>query len=407
VPPVAKNTLCSEKKKQPSIDEKSLGYFSSMHIFQEALLRAVASVGLPVSFQDPKRQLLLADYLGLFLFGLLNPVVKSMRGLIAASHLPKVAKDVSRRPVSLGSFSEAQALVDLKLLEAVFADLVSQAAPSDLLPVHLRHIAWQVQDGSLFAALPRMAWALYGGGKPGCVNNAVKLHLSFNLLKDAPARADVRPGKQCERAALLDNLIEGATYVGDRYFGESYAYFTQLRLAGCHYVIRIKDSAVITVEDELEVSATQKAAGIQREAWVRLGTSKSLSERLRLVWITGVTGQTIMVVTDLKRSDLAAEDVALIYRYRWQVEYFFRWVKCILGCGHWMAESRNGVSIQLYLALIGALLLQMHLGRRPSKRIYELYQWYLVGMIEAEDLEKLLSKQLASEEMARARKARN
>jgi len=46
---------------------------------------------------------------------------------------------------------------------------------------------------------------------------------------------------------------------------------------------------------------------------------------------------------------------------------FFRWVKCLLGCRHWLAESPSGVSHQLYLALIAAVLLQQALGRRPNR----------------------------------------
>jgi len=68
-----------------------------------------------------------------------------------------------------------------------------------------------------------------------------------------------------------------------------------------------------------------------------------------------------------------------------------------------MAESENGVTIQIYLALIGSLLLQLQLGRRPSKRVMELYHWYLLGIADEEELTALLSSQLASEEKARQR----
>ena len=79
-----------------------------------------------------------------------------------------------------------------------------------------------------------------------------------------------------------------------------------------------------------------------------------------------------------------------------------RWVKCLLGCGHWIAESPRGVSLQLYLALIGALLLQLDLGRRPSKRVWELLQWHQCGMLDDQTATSLLQKQLAAEEKKRA-----
>jgi hypothetical protein len=77
-----------------------------------------------------------------------------------------------------------------------------------------------------------------------------------------------------------------------------------------------------------------------------------------------------------------------------------------MGCGHWMAESRNGVSIQIYLALIASLLLQLQLGRRPSKRVWELMQWHQAGALEDGELEGLLVTQLAKEQRCRDKKPR-
>ena len=108
---------------------------------------------------------------------------------------------------------------------------------------------------------------------------------------------------------------------------------------------------------------------------------------MRLVTVE-VDGHTLQIVTDL---EIEAELIALIYRYRWQVELFFKWLKCILGCRHLLAESSSGVSIQVYCALIGALMLQMLTGRRPSKREMELIQFYMVGMMESDELMALLA----------------
>jgi IS4 transposase len=56
----------------------------------------------------------------------------------------------------------------------------------------------------------------------------------------------------------------------------------------------------------------------------------------------------------------AAKGSCEIYKLRWTIELFFRWLKCLLPCRHWLAESRNGVAIQVYCALIAALLLSRH-----------------------------------------------
>ena len=140
---------------------------------------------------------------------------------------------------------------------------------------------------------------------------------------------------------------------------------------------------------------------------MRLGAEgRNLSERLRSIWLRGVTGELLHLATNLPPEELRASDAALLYKNRWQVEYFFRWVKCLMGCGHWLAESPRGVSNQLYLALIGALLLQLDLGRRPSKRVWELFQWYQVGMLDEAELAEQLTQQLAREDQARAKKTK-
>jgi len=65
----------------------------------------------------------------------------------------------------------------------------------------------------------------------------------------------------------------------------------------------------------------------------------------------------LLLATD--RMDLSAELIGLIYRYRWQIELFFRWLKCILGCQHLLALSQNGITIQVYCALIASLLIRL------------------------------------------------
>lgn len=360
------------------------------------------------SFADPKRHLQVGDYLSLFLLGLFNPIARTVRGLVQASSLPKVCAQLGITKVSLGSFSETQHLVDPSLLEPLLASLAGELPDLQKLPSSLHSQRWMARDSSLFSALPRMAWALYGGGREGCKNNAVRLHVSFDLLKDAPARVQVTTGKTCERKTLRAEVDArpGGAYVGDRYFGEAYQFFAQLSAKKCRYLIRLIDHGTEpAVEEEIPVTAADAQSGIERQAWVRLGTeNRNLSERLRYIWLRGCTGELLHLATNLPPAELSGSDAALLYKNRWQVEYFFRWVKCLLGCGHWLAESPRGVTHQLYLALIGALLLQLDLGRRPSKRVWELYQWHQIGLLDDAELAQALAAQVAREEQVRAKK---
>jgi len=129
-----------------------------------------------------------------------------------------------------------------------------------------------------------------------------------------------------------------------------------------------------------------------RQAWVRLGRGlRYRSMRLRLVWIQNGE-KTLVLATNLDTPALPAELASQLYRQRWRIELFFRWVKCILGCGHWLAESQQGATLQIYLALIAALLLQLYTGRRPNKRMMELIRFYLLGWATGAELKAGLAR---------------
>lgn len=380
------------KKATPSrkLTEADLSRWRLIEAFESRLAAAAAGRPQPMhpSWSDPQRLLGYTDYLSLFLFGLFNPVVRTMRGLCAASALQRVQREICSRPVSLGSFSEAQALLDPALLAAVFTnlsqELVGRASATGGPRSAGEARRWLIQDSSLFEALPRMYWALWR--RQGRAQAQVRLHLSLDLAQDSPARVTVTPGKACERATWRAHWQRGDGYVGDRYYGEDYQLFGELDEAGVAFVVRLRDEAVIHVHEELPVSAADRQTGVIRTAWVELGCkARYRSIRLRAVWVH-TPKEVIVLVTNLALEELGAGEVALLYKQRWQIELFFRWIKCVLGCRHWLAESPAGTSIQLYLALIAALLLQLYCGERPNRRQFELIQFYLLGVASLDEL---------------------
>lgn len=371
-----------QRPKKDELKAADLSRWRLVEDFAQRVAQAARESSVHPSWSDQGRLLQQADYLSLFLFGLLNPVVQTMRGLCAATGLERVQKTVCSRRVSVGSFSEAQHLVDPALLGRVFSQLAAEvggAAPTS--PAGRR---WLIQDSSLFDALPRMFWALWR--RQGRAQGQVRLHLSLDLNQASPARVSVTPGKTCERAAWREHWQRGDAYVGDRYYGEDYRLFGELTEAGIALVVRLREEAVLNLEEELPLTPADRAAKVIRAAWVHLGsTSRYRSRRLRVVWVQ-TEKEVLRLVTNLSPSELAAGEVALLYKQRWQIELFFRWVKCILGCRHWLAESPRGVAIELYLALIAALLLQLYAGVRPNRRLMEMIRWYLVGVANLEEL---------------------
>lgn len=377
-----------------TLNERDLRNWRLVERFQGVIQGLVQEPSLHPSFADPRRLFQVSSYLSLFLFGLFNPCVRTLRGLAEASRLRRVQEEVCGRPVSLGSFSEAQHLLDPALLEKVFEQL-SQELPRQPQDGRLGQWQWLARDGSLFRALPRMSWALYGAGAMGAPNRAVRLHLSLDVLEDKPEVAAMRPGQVCERAVWRSHWRRNQAYVGDRYFGIDYKAFAQLQAHNCVYVIRLLEQAVVTVEEELPLLEEDRQAGVQRQAWVRLGGQpRYRSVRLRLVWVRSQAGTLLLLATNLSPEQLPAHLIWLLYKQRWKVELFFRWLKCILGCKHWLAESPKGVAIQMYLALIAALLLQLTFGRRPNRRMMELIQLHQLGIATDAELQEGLKRQL-------------
>lgn len=369
------------------IDEKKLRSWKLLDAFRVRLakvrkVRATRPPPRQLRSGGPKRLLLEEDYFSLMLFGMLNPVLDSMRGLCAAIHLKRVQTEVCSRKVSLGSFSEAQGVFDPKLLEAVFLDLASenQTTWGDQRLVHLAD-QLKVVDGTLLPALPRMCWALWLNDQ----NRAAKLHLKFSVLRQNACEAIITAGNSCERKALRQFVKKDEIIVADRYYGLEYGFFGELKKIGASFVIRMRHNPRMEIIEELPLTEQDRKVGVTWQAKVKLGHAWQ-GEPIRIIRVE-VAGKELLLVTDL---ELEAELIALIYRYRWQVELFFKWLKSILGCRHLLAESPEGVAIQIYCALIAALLLQAFTGRRPSKREMELIQMYLMGYAELDELIELL-----------------
>jgi hypothetical protein len=295
-----------------------------------------------------------------------------------------------------------QHVLDPSLLHEVFQEVYKKTKGSPQEEKRLAALNLIIQDATLWRALPRMAWAEYGVGPKGDAKG-VRMHLRFKLVDEKPLQIKVTEGKGCEREALREMCVAGQINVGDRFYGLDYQLFKHVAEARGFFVFRLKESAVVHVEEELPLSAIDREAGVVRHLWARLGAhEKERSIRLRLIEIK-TADQHIFLATNLPVEEASAELIGLIYRKRWSVELFFRWIKCILKCRHFFAESREGVAIQLYLALIASLLFQGYTGQRPNKRLMELLQFYQMGWVTEEELLEALEKEAAKRKLAKKR----
>jgi hypothetical protein len=339
------------------------------------------------------RKLFYDQYVTLLLMYFFNPALDSLRGLQQATGWEKTRQKLGIESTALGSLSEAARVFDAESLRPIVQELAAQAVP-----LHAGREAEALQgltavDGSVFTAMSRMAWALWTDDD----HRGVKLHLHFDVLKGVPSDATVTPAACSETAALAAALQAGRLYVVDRGYVD-YELFARLIAGGSSLIGRVKDNIAYVVDHERPLDTAARAAGVVRDVVLsRLGTSHHkdhLKRPMRLVIVRVVDrdGQAteLWLITD--RLDLDADLVALAYRYRWTVELFFRWLKCILGARHLIAHGRNGVTLQMYAALIVSLLIVLRAGRKPTKRTYLTIQFYLIGWVTDEEFERHLSK---------------
>jgi hypothetical protein len=358
----------------PEIREADLGRWRLLERFRTVLAEAAHPGLVAATWRDPARRLQHGEYLGLFLFGLLNPVVTTLRGLGAASRLPRVRREVCGRPVSLGSLSEAQALIAPELLAEVCARL-APAGPGAGPP-------GTVIDSTVMPALPRRVWAFWR--RQNGRQNAVRLHVEFDLARGTVRQAEPTVAKVCEQAWWSAHARPGTVYIGDRNDGGSYGVLARLTAGQVRWLVRLQKDTRWTEAEPEPLGPAEKAAGVWWAGTVRLGL-RGEGPRVRVVEVLGAD-ELVVLATNVPAADLPAADAAALSLHRWQIERFFRWLKGILGCRHWLAESRNGVAVQVYLALIAAQPLVLHTGRRPGRREMELIQFFLLGVADEADL---------------------
>jgi hypothetical protein len=294
------------------------------------------------------RRLFFDQYAALLLLYFFNPILTSLNGLRQATELGKVQKLVGGR-VSKGALSEAQHVFDPGLLEGILRELADRMAPVCVPQEWAALQDLTAVDGSLLPACARMAWALWLDDE----HKAAKMHVHFEVWRGIPRRVTVTTGNGSETEQLRQTLEKGRWYVIDRGYAE-YQLFQDILDAGSSFLGRLRDNAVWQVVEERPLTEADRAAGVRRDLVVWLGGEQSGSvfrQPLRVVEVaTGKRDEhggpeVLLLVTD--KMDVAAELVALGYRFRWPVELFFRWFKCVLGRRHLLCESFAGVQMQI------------------------------------------------------------
>ncbi len=361
------------------------------------------------------RTLFFDRYASLVLLSMFSPAMDSLRAVQEASALTKVQRLLGTdRRFSLGSLSEAARVFDPALLEQVVAELGKELAPlADCYDPRLAAVRQDLRrtltlvDGTLLKALPRLAASMWKHSRTGNAMHGWRMHCQFDLSLGVPLDVELtdyrNSGESDEREVLRQHLQAGRCYVMDRgYF--SYGLFDAISLVGSDYVCRVKKSISYETVAERELDGAAKAAGVTRDLIVVAGCAARIERRanhaVRLVYVEAQVcpraargsikpngpPRTEVLILATNLLDVPAEVIALIYRYRWTIELFFRFFKQALGCRRLLSDDPDGVRIQCYCAVIACMLLALWTGRKPDKATWRMVGWFLSGVAEEADL---------------------
>ena len=239
----------------------------------------------------------------------------------------------------------------------LFEALLAQAHPA--LRRASKEAVRLVDSSSLPLSDLSNGWASYEAHGAGA-----KMHVVFDPQADTPVHFAVTAQRESDIGAAKDMPIEaGATYVFDLGYYD-FTWWAKLMANGCRFVTRLKTHTKPKLVAERELPPDVAARGrVIKDCTVRLGgrlkgTRKHpIDCQLREVHVVIDTGKTLRIISNDLTSP--AEVIADLYKTRWQIELFFRWVKQTLRIRKFLGTSENAVRIQITVALIAYLLLRI------------------------------------------------
>jgi hypothetical protein len=260
----------------------------------------------------------------------------------------------------------------------------------DSLDPDLPNMVFALDSSIISLALNLFPWGYYARTKQA----ALKLHLMLSLQGNLPAWA-VLTGANVADLTMIDHIpvYPGAHYVMDRGYMD-FVRLYRLHKGGAFFVVRCKEPVSFQVLERGEVN---KSAGFKCDQTVRLKSNrsaKSFPEPMRKIRFFDQENK-VMLVLLTNNFSLTAETVALLYKQRWQVELFFKWIKQHLRLRAFYGRSENAVRCQIWCALCAYLLvaiLKKQLG--ITKTLNEILQICSVNIFEQAPATEILAAQM-------------
>lgn len=337
-----------------------------------------------------------------------EPADRSLRQIddLSAS---EQARDFLPARTPRSTMSDALASFSPQLLEPVVASLVRQLpalrrSDGDLHALLKRIVA---ADGSLFTVPADVLWAIALTRRNGQAGRQVRLNLQLDVLQFTPDHFDLSGATDgSETAAFARSLLSNVIYLFDRNFVD-FAFLHAVLDKHNDFVGRLKSDTRFVALQERELTQEDRAANVRSD---RIGLVPGSAgspgfgdRRFRevLVWDARNHKEVRLLTTLL---DVPARIIGLLYRQRWTIELFFRWLKCVAKFEHLVAHNANGIAIQLYVAVIGMLLSYLRTGQRPGVYEFNCLSWIARGIMSPATAQEVLARRQRERDLAKARR---
>jgi hypothetical protein len=253
--------------------------------------------------------------------------------------------------------------------------------------LHIEEEVFALDSTSISCSINLLTWA---EGKYS--RGAVKIHTFLDLRGSIPTFIHITDGKYHDSNALdVINFMPNAIYLMDKAYVDFEALY-RMQTIGAFFVTRAKDTMRCeVVEQNYNID---EASGLRSDKTVLLTVPKSKKlypERLRLVEFYDDENCELLVFLT-NNFDVTAFEVAMLYKNRWQIEVFFKWIKQNLTIKKFWGRSENAVRIQLWMAIIAYLLVAYTKHTFKSElSIYEIAQILSVSAFDRTPISELIA----------------
>ena len=356
------------------------------------------------------RTLHLDQLLVLHLLGFFNPVVRSLRMLEDLSQTPLAKKLLDAERVPRSTLSDIHAIADPQLLRPVLESLLALMPKSTRLTDDLAMLQREILacDASYYTTVSNLAWAIQQRRSNQKRHARVALHIQYNAGAGVPVGVQVAGHAESEAEVVSRNLVPGAIHVMDRGY-VSFKLLETIQACNADFVLRLTTQIRFSPSNSRELSKQDRESGIvSDEEGILTGCDKSDPPKgqLRLVTVIDQSDptQTLRLLTSI--TDMTAAQIARLYRWRWQIELYFRWLKTYAHFDHLLSHSQKGAEWAFYISVIGVVLLALYEGKAPRKYDLAMLSIVVAGGATLEEILPILRRRHRERELAGARDAR-